>query len=354
MDKESLNNNRVFGYDMSRIIAIFLVLYNHRPAYNYVCGRTDFINIKYIILAIASIICKCGPPVFFMISGALLLGKEERFSFIVKHRILRIVAIMLVLTVLIWGYNLSTDAALSLKDIFLSKLCWYLYAYVAFLFMCPFLRMIVIGINNSSIYRGVDGGRLFIAITVPIYILSGLFIPFNINEYLTNNFIIYNSKWASSCWHIVFPVLGYIIANQYTDDCDKKKLVNKLMIGTVFSVLLGLALIDYDNYINNGMNLEQIRQHTIMLPSMLIFSVCIFSNSKIFNVKFFSVISSCVFGVFLIETHTSFSKMIYEIIIDTLKVGGGVGSVLSIICEFVLYTSIVYVLKKIPFIDKVL
>ena len=181
MSNTSNTKERNISYDVMRIIAILMVLYNHREAFSYFT-QVPFMGLKYVFTICASTFSRCGPPLFFMISGALLLGKTESFSKIFKCRILRMLIIMLPLTLLAyftWGEGAKTDGLFS---IYATKLNWYLYAYIAYLFMLPFLRVLVQNMNSNQ-------KKLFFILTTLIYTLSGIFIPLSISEHFTSNMV---------------------------------------------------------------------------------------------------------------------------------------------------------------------
>ena len=84
--------------DVLRILAILGVLFNHRVAY-YTIDTLQPVTVNYIVKILLSVFAKCGPPLFFMISGYLLLGKNEPLKKIFTHRILRIVIVMVICAV---------------------------------------------------------------------------------------------------------------------------------------------------------------------------------------------------------------------------------------------------------------
>ena len=73
-----------------RAIAVLFVIFNHtggdgfRLFLKYPAG-----SIQYWTCLSVSIFCKFAVPVFFMISGALLLGKDEPLKVLWKKRIAR-------------------------------------------------------------------------------------------------------------------------------------------------------------------------------------------------------------------------------------------------------------------------
>ena len=133
------HSERNISFDLIRILAIFLVMYNHRETYIFY-HHVPHMGLRYILSMCGAAFCKCGPPLFFMVSGALILHKKESFRRIFQHRILRILIVMVILSILI--VTLIPDSDSFLKTFF-SGLNWYLYAYIGYLLMLPFLRILV-------------------------------------------------------------------------------------------------------------------------------------------------------------------------------------------------------------------
>ena len=61
-------------YEWLRCIACFMVIFNHLKGYRLFMDASGIKQICYIIL---SVLTKINVPVFFMVSGALLLEKQE-------------------------------------------------------------------------------------------------------------------------------------------------------------------------------------------------------------------------------------------------------------------------------------
>ena len=175
---------RNLGFDVIRIVAILCVLYNHREAFSYYTIVPTG-SVRYCLLVSLSVISRCGPPLFFMISGVLLLDKEESFSTIIKHRLLRIIIAMLVLSIyakLFW----PVAKGLSVFSIFATRLNWYLYAYCGYLLMLPILRIIA---KNITIKQA----KYFLLITIIVYSIEGVFIPLGVGENFTNSLTLFGA-----------------------------------------------------------------------------------------------------------------------------------------------------------------
>lgn len=346
---------RNISYDIMRIIAILMVLYNHREAFSYFT-QVPYMGLKYMFTICASVLSRCGPPLFFMISGALLLGKTESFIKIFKHRILRVLIVMVPLALfayLTWGETIKADGFIS---IYISKLNWYLYAYIAYLFMLPFMRVLVQNMSKNQ-------KKLFFILTIVTYTVSGIFIPFSINEHLTSYMILFNSPWISNSWQITFPILGFLLveySDNETDSNKKKYFLLGLLFATILNFILAIFLMSYDIKINGGANQEQILQHSVLLPCcFLVYTLYTSLKNKRLNNQFLNYFlveaSGAIFGIFLIETHTSYSSMIFNyVIIIEPYIGRYMCSIVSVLIEFVIYFVFIFLLRRIPYIRKLL
>ncbi|MFR5117450.1 MAG: acyltransferase family protein [Eubacterium sp.] len=193
------HSERNISFDLIRILAIFLVMYNHRETYIFY-HHVPHMGLRYILSMCGAAFCKCGPPLFFMVSGALILHKKESFRRIFQHRILRILIVMVILSILIVALIPDSDSFLKT---FFSGLNWYLYAYIGYLLMLPFLRILVNHMTRKDM-------RLFFILTAIAYSVSGILIPFRgVEEAFTGFLPIFSSPFGSSCWNLAFPVLAY-------------------------------------------------------------------------------------------------------------------------------------------------
>lgn len=110
--------DKIVYMELLRVIAVVLVIFNHTRTRGYsLYTQTDDVFDWWASLA-CSIFCKVAVPVFFMISGGVILGRQESFSQIFKKRILRFLIVILLFTFLQYlriarvhpenGFHLST------------------------------------------------------------------------------------------------------------------------------------------------------------------------------------------------------------------------------------------------------
>lgn len=258
------HSERNISFDLIRILAIFLVMYNHRETYIFY-HHVPHMGLRYILSMCGAAFCKCGPPLFFMVSGALILHKKESFRRIFQHRILRILIVMVILSILIVALIPDSDSFLKT---FFSGLNWYLYAYIGYLLMLPFLRILVNHMTRKDM-------RLFFILTAIAYSVSGILIPFRgVEEAFTGFLPIFSSPFGSSCWNLAFPVLAYCLVSfsKHEENPDRKKrMLLILLIGTIASLVIAMLLMNYDLTAKHGKHMELIAQHAVLFPCCFIF-----------------------------------------------------------------------------------
>ena len=137
-----------------RVLATLLVLLNHVPAVMVYSMHEGFSRYAYLTLTLFD---RINVPLFFMISGALLLDRKEDFSVVIKKRIPRFALLLFVAELGIFLLNALIDmhngaeadlSPVSFIRMFLAGNIpgagsyWFFYAYLSFLLMLPFLRPI--------------------------------------------------------------------------------------------------------------------------------------------------------------------------------------------------------------------
>lgn len=141
-------NRRVY-IDFLKVIAIYLVLFNHTGVSGFVLFTVKQGTKMYFPLMFNAILIKIAVPLFFMASGALLLGKEESYRDLLCKRFLRYLVVLIVASLIWYLYTClrhgvqTVSVGYFLTTLYTSRLAgsyWYLYAYLAYILMLPFLR----------------------------------------------------------------------------------------------------------------------------------------------------------------------------------------------------------------------
>ena len=231
-------------YEWLRCIACFMVIFNHLKGYRLFMDASGIKQICYIIL---SVLTKINVPVFFMVSGALLLEKQEDFRIVFKKRISRIGLVILLFEAgiytecMLYARAQGTPFVFTMKRFFYGMLAgnleetgayWYLYAYLGFLFMLPFLRKIARQMSRQDFY-------ILFALH---FVLMSLLPILNLYLRITGGEEIALAKWFSvslaSYSPFFYPLAGYYLDHRV----DIRLLSRKRWTALIAAVFMGLLL----------------------------------------------------------------------------------------------------------------
>ena len=154
MDNKSIacidqsGRKKILYVEILRIISIVFVIFNHTNYLGYVYFLSfNTGTVPYWFYMIFAVIAKISVPLFFMISGMLLLGKSESVSYVWKKRISKHLCILLVFSLIYYILEIvSTQSGFSIRHFLISLYSegviipyWFLYAYPSSLFSsyCP-------------------------------------------------------------------------------------------------------------------------------------------------------------------------------------------------------------------------
>lgn len=163
-------------YEILRVLAIVLVVLNHLPIATAYMTEEGIGGGLYLIFAI---IMRINVPLFFMISGALLLRKEEELKTVLKKRVLRFAIVLFVVQLGIYLTNVLVSGIKGGVDDYSvwdfarkffgvsvpgGESYWFLYSYIALLCFLPFLKRILDRITKYE----------FLAILIMHFVISSL------------------------------------------------------------------------------------------------------------------------------------------------------------------------------------
>ena len=151
-------------YEWIRLIACFFVIFNHLKGYVLFMNAS---GIKQAFYMVISVVTKINVPLFFMVSGALLLDKKEDIVTVLRKRISRIGLVSLLFELGIYtecwlyasarGRDYEFTVKRFLYGVFERNLdetgaYWYLYAYLGFLFLLPLMQKLAKQMRRSDFY----------------------------------------------------------------------------------------------------------------------------------------------------------------------------------------------------------
>lgn len=98
--------SRKLYLDLIRAVSIFLVIFNHTGIKGFMLYSVATQSPLYPFYMFLSVACKPAVPLFWMVSGALLLPKEESIGRVYRHRVLRMVIVLVLFSAIYYGWQI--------------------------------------------------------------------------------------------------------------------------------------------------------------------------------------------------------------------------------------------------------
>lgn len=355
--KSAVNSdNRKLHMDLLRIIAILFVIYTHTEENGYYLYAFECPIYLKIIYISTSLMVAVAVPIFFMISGALLINKEESLKDLYIKRVLRMVIVLLLFSIIQYVYqHFMFGEQLSVR-VFIQSIIgssippkyWFLYAYIAFLCGLPLLRKLARTMTDRdykylfALFLIVEGVFAAVAFFVGVDQLNGFFaIPF------------FNRV-------IIYPLLGNYLENRVSQEKYNKKglgiFILAMMVVLVFMVVMTLVRnLPYEEFTIYDKGLFT-SGFTIVLCGGVYYIVkmlFIKTNTPKGLSTVLVMLSSTVFGVFLIENIIRDTMMPVYYAIASVT-GKYLGCWVYVFFTFLVGAVIIFVIKLIPGVKKFL
>lgn len=338
--------------EILRIVAIFFVIFNHTGTTGfqaYIRADNDILFIIYLIIAI---LCKIAVPIFFMISGALLLGKEESIRDLYKNRISRIVMALVLFSFIQYLFKIKSNMGEFDFKIFFQMLYgksiivpyWYLYSYLSFLIILPFLRKMVKNMDKNDFIYLLG---IWIMISFVMTIVENIF-----NISMNKNLVCILLEKS-----IFFPLVGYFCENYFKEFKCKSFLIY-LFVFSLVCIFFSVYFTIHEMSITGDLKTQSWLGKFIAIPTIFIYVLTkyVFEKNKV-NKHINSLIcmvGSCTFGIYLIENQLRklFLNEFVEISKPYLKTMPA--CIIGIVFSIIIGTGIVLLLKKLPIFRRIL
>ncbi|WP_022766587.1 acyltransferase [Butyrivibrio sp. XPD2006] len=345
-------------FEIMRVLACSLVIYNHLLVYNQFMAAETVSRPLYMTLAM---ITRCNVPIFFMVSGALLLKKNEEFTTVFRKRFLRIIGLLIVfylINIAALQYNCvmeGTHYNISIKEFvlgFLSRelpgsvVYWYLYAYLAYIFMLPFLQRLAKGITRAE----------FSAL-IALHFITATLIPM-INLYLMKNGIAENILIDGNFYvpfavfsAIFYPLIGYYL--EYNVDIANVRLWQLCLL--ILGAAAGITLSNICTYIDAELNgtfsqnyvmlFDYLTAITVFMLIKYLYAVVMAYKETGILVKAICFTGSMTLGIYMFDP--VFKELFYsKFIIKTQSMSVMWQGLLWILISMTLGTICTFILKK--------
>lgn len=291
--KTGQSKGRIVYFEICRIIAIFSVMYQHAGARGADAWMYTDSRWVYMTSLIGYIISGNGAYMFLVISGALLLSKEESWRNVYGKRVPRTAGALVIFSIIRYFYlcvieNQNGSAAdffhrFYTQEIFIPY--WFLYEYLGILLILPFLKKMIQNLTEQ------EKSVLFV-------LILGWNILNDISKiYMGSSFMI-NLHFP---YPISYFILGYLMENcQILKKSNRRGLL--LCIGQAAFVTGGIYI-----WIRSQHDIESLMSLLIPFTISVYYIIRYISEKSIWNSavlhRFILWCGSNAFGIYLIEDY---------------------------------------------------
>lgn len=347
------SNNRLYYFDILRIIATFFVITIHICILNWeLLEPTSF---DWKVLNVFESISQIAVPLFFMISGALFLDptKEITIKDLYTKYILRLVVAYLLwsmLYVLLSGVSSYTDfIVIFVKGHYHM---WFIPAIIGCYMTVPFLRKIT---ESEKLTK------YFILLAIIFSFTLNFIVPIMTKS--SNKLIYYagdliQTTYTRLKFRLALSYSGYFVIGYYLNKTDFNKNSRHVIYLMGITALLATMCFSYffsvnknapDNTFYNNFSLN------ILLQAVAVFVFAKYhlspNNLSSKSSKALSFVSKCTFGVYLV--HPLFISLINNYFhINAIFINPVITVPVFTLVTFVLSFTISTLLNKIPFVKK--
>ena len=216
------NKEKNIYLEAMRVIAIFFVIFNHTGSNGYTLFSQEPIgSCKFWVYIFISVFCKFSVPLFFAISGALMLEKQYDHKKLFE-RIMRIFIVLFIFSFAYYIKRINTNGDPFSFEKFITTFyshglwghLWYLYLYIAYLMGLPFLQALVKSLETKYYYYMIVLALVFRGI-----------IPTIENLFWDRSYTLIGEikvSWLLS-YIVLYPCIGYFLKNKF--EITKNKLI---------------------------------------------------------------------------------------------------------------------------------
>lgn len=337
--------------DLLRIISIFAVIWIHTSS-NVYNNFTNNISTWYWYLYINAATCFAF-PVFYMLSGAFLIGKRESIRSVVTKRIKRIIIPLFVwsfIYILLRKYSLHEDINIlstSVRMLFSSQYShlWFMYPLLGLYLLLPLIR--------KAYYEWDFNLKIYAFLLVFIIPLA------------LNTIVGYTTKSIPlPLFALGFPQLGIFIVGRLIMD-NKHKILGKswMVCVMIFIGFSGVVLSSYYHSLKVGQPVKTFLGDYGTVP-IFIFAASVFTLFLLLEERFQRItpkLKSLIISLSRLTMGLYFIHMLAIFYVGNRKIGfisitnnaeGNINMFLGAVLYFVFSAMFVFVLSRVPVMRK--
>lgn len=350
MEPVKSNDNRIWHYDLLRILACFSVIMLHSAAQCwYILPVT---HSSWLTANTYDGLFRFGVPIFVMISGALFLapGRECSLKRLYTHNILRLVIVYVFwsLAYALWTAHHNPGLGQGWKAFL--KLCiearyhmWFIPMLIGIYMLLPILRILTAHAEKKIL-------EYFLLLFVVCQILQQTALAFTASGTVTKALTLLPVEMAQS-------YLGYFILGYYLAHFPMKRAWHfRLYLAGFVSIIAGALLSNYLS-VKSGV------PNTLIYDSYSIFiflgsaAIFLFFKEEVSRLrigtrtgKVIRGISDCTLGIYLI--HLMVMEGLYYLGFYSMSVNNLIGIPLLAVLCFVIGLMVIAMVRRIPLIGK--
>lgn len=282
--------DRKLYLEFLRIAAILAVIFNHAPGFGLPLGNSscalEFLN------NVSMELCKMAVPLFFMISGALLLERKEPWHIFFRKRISRYIIVLISYGLLQYCYalyemrgemqwswrlviqNIYSGWPLNLHSASYPSAVWFLYAYLAMMLFLPIMRTLVRAMSADH-YIYLFALQILLLGVLPM--CAGILYTTGVSG--TTRICAY-FPFVLGGIYALYMLLGHFCENVLPHMHEKRKIERMLLWATPLCLFLGAAgMYLYPDARSMGMP-NEMQQTGFMASFLLLPCACIYLLTK--------------------------------------------------------------------------
>lgn len=337
--------------EIIRIIAILFVIFNHTEDWGFLYYSITNDILKYVISFFLSILCKMAVPLFFMVSGALLIDKKESIKELLLKRVFKYGIILVLFSFIQYIFIINRnpmgefDLKEFIKGVYSSEIVgpyYFIYSYIAILIMLPFIRKMISNMEKAEFLYLTFLQILIIGIA-PIVGFIGKEHYLNLDLFILGN-------------NIFYFIMGYFFENVLKEDFYKKGNIIKLNAVGLTCIVIS-CLMTYYSYLLKGEYSQMFYMNLIAIPAFAVFCFWkYFCGIKVLpsSVAHFIIIGgSNVLGIYLIEDILRNElKSVYYFLCKYMD--DFLSCCLWVLFLWILGNIIIFLVRKLPFMKKLI
>lgn len=332
--------------DFMRVLSMFLVIVIHLA--NCYCREMNYIsNFSYLIACLFNGMARVSVPIFFMISGVLLIPKKhpkEKYL----NRIKKMVIVLTIWTLiyLIWQYlflDIKPGNIFALLFNPERAHLWFMYAIIAIYIALPFISKMAKNLTKKEEDLFIILWLFFNGICYVIKLIIGTIVTYNV-------------PIISGTYYLGYFLIGHIIYKRYKNYKEKEKLkdYNKLLILTFITSNILILIITLIMSEVTGTYYKKFFTYInifTVLNSLAVFAY-ILINLKPLNTKVNDFINNIVpysLGIYLV--HGIFLDILKKVV-NLNMISSLIAIPVFTIVLFIISYYFIKILKKVPKINK--